>query len=325
MGRRQAKGRRSGMPLILAGAAGIAAAAAVLLLRGPGAPAGGAAALKELSRLQGTGAAAPAVSALTVSRTAEPDWTQIPIAAHALGTVENRRETNSLEAFLQSYREGQRMFEVDLQLTSDGRLAARHDWEQISYYNLEQAYAGVMDWETFRRTPICFFYTPLDISRLLFLLRVFPDCYLITDSKDTDEASVRNQMRVLAQAVEQTGDPALWDRIIIQIYREEMYNWVREEAPATQWIFTLYQIASPDYHRIGAFCRERDIPVVTMDFSRLSQENSSILHQYGCKLYLHTVNRLLDMKMTSWGADGYYSDYVTPEQLNKILSDSAAS
>ncbi len=280
---------------------------------------------QSLTADQAAGAVASAMTALAPRTDSHKHWTEIPIVAHALGTVDGRRETNSLEAFLQSYLEGQRVFEVDLQLTSDGKLVARHDWDQISYYNLEQKYVGVMDWDTFVNTPICFHYTPLDIQRLLTLMRVYPDCYLVTDSKDTGEADVRAQMQVLAQAVEETGDPSLWDRIIIQIYHQEMYGWVKEEVPAVNWIFTLYQIANPDYHEIGSFCQERDIPVVTMDFSRISQENSEILRQYGCKIYLHTVNRLLDMISTSWGADGYYSDYVTPEQWSAVLSDAGAA
>ena len=88
-------------------------------------------------------------------------WTELPIVAHALGTVEGRVETNSKDAFLESYEKGHRLFECDFQLTSDGKLVLRHDWEQISYYNLEQSFAGVMDWETFMQTPIAYYYTPL--------------------------------------------------------------------------------------------------------------------------------------------------------------------
>lgn len=285
---------------------------------------GGSAANGEWHCFSGAEGASGAISSAAISlshrKPTTTDWTEIPIVAHALGTVEGRRETNSREAFLESYAAGQRIFEVDLQLTSDGKLIARHDWDQMSYYNLEQAYVGVMDWETFINTPICFCYTPLDIDRILSLMRVFPDCYIVTDSKDTDEPSVRAQMRTLVQAVNQTGDPSLWDRIIIQIYHEEMYDWVKAEAPVTNWIFTLYQLANPDYEKIGAFCQERNIAAVTMNVSRISGENSAILHQYGRKIYLHTVNRLLDMKTIGTKADGYYSDYVTPRQLIGVLS-----
>jgi len=267
-----------------------------------------------------SGAVSPAADLFFRREAARADWTEIPVVAHALGTVEGRKETNSREAFLESYAAGQRVFEVDLQLTSDGKLIARHDWDQMSYYNLEQVYVGVMDWETFMATPICFCYTPLDIDGLLRLMRIFPDCYIVTDSKDTDEATVRAQTQALVQAVDRTGDPSLWDRVIIQIYHEEMYDWVKEEAPVTNWIFTLYQLANPDYEEIGAFCQERNIAVVTMNASRISSENSSVLRQYGRKIYLHTVNRLLEMKAIGSQADGYYSDYVTPRQLKDVLA-----
>ena len=247
-------------------------------------------------------------------------WTEYPVFAHALGTVQGRANTNSKDAFLESYQAGQRVFEVDLQLTSDGTLVARHDWEQISYYNLEQTYAGVMDHETFLSTPICFYYTTLDIQGLMELLIQHPDVYLVTDSKDTDEQSVRAQLRGLAQAVEATGRPELWNRIIVQIYHQEMYTWVKEETPVTNFIFTLYQIENPDYYQIGAFCQEQGIQVVTMAAERLTKERSDILHSYGCKVYLHTVNRLRQMLESSWGADGFYSDCVTPSQLEEVLA-----
>ncbi len=325
-GSRQAPRRRSGGGLLLM-TAGVVAGLLIFafaLTGGLNILTGGTAASEEKYYFSGaagaSGAVSPAADLFFRREAARADWTEIPVVAHALGTVEGRKETNSREAFLESYAAGQRVFEVDLQLTSDGKLIARHDWDQMSYYNLEQVYVGVMDWETFMATPICFCYTPLDIDGLLRLMRIFPDCYIVTDSKDTDEATVRAQTQALVQAVDRTGDPSLWDRVIIQIYHEEMYDWVKEEAPVTNWIFTLYQLANPDYEEIGAFCQERNIAVVTMNASRISSENSSVLRQYGRKIYLHTVNRLLEMKAIGSQADGYYSDYVTPRQLKDVLA-----
>lgn len=246
------------------------------------------------------------------------DWWNIPVIAHAMGTVDGRRNTNSLDAFLESYEAGQRVFEVDLQLTGDGHLVARHDWDQISYYNLEQLYAGVMDYETFQNTPICFFYTPLDIEGLVSLLRDYPDIYLVTDSKESDEETVRAQMGEIARAVREAEDETLWERIIVQIYHEEMYDWISQEAPITNWIFTLYQLGSPDYEEIGAFCRERDIPVVTVAAERLNGMISRTLRGCGCRVYVHTVNQLRAMLALSWGADGFYSDYVTPAEWKAV-------
>lgn len=247
-------------------------------------------------------------------------WTEIPIFAHAMGMVDGRVGTNCKEAFLESYARGQRVFEVDFQLTSDGVLVARHDWGDNANFNSEQSLEGVADWRTFMSTPICYYYEPLDIDGIMDLLQAYPDAYIVTDSKDTDEATVRAQIREIARAVDQAGDPALWNRIVVQIYHEEMFDWVRDEAPVKNWIFTLYQIGDPDYDEIGRFCRERGIPVVTMDATRLTAKNSRTLHSYGCLVYVHTVNRLSSMAASSWGADGYYSDCITPAQLMGVLS-----
>lgn len=87
-------------------------------------------------------------------------WTDCPVIAHALGVVDSRAGTNSKDAFLSSVRSGHQVLEVDLQLTGDGHLVARHDWDQDSYYTLEQTFAGVMDRQAFLNTPICYYYTP---------------------------------------------------------------------------------------------------------------------------------------------------------------------
>ena len=254
----------------------------------------------------------------------EKAWWMVPVFAHAMGTVDGRTETNSLDAFLQSYEAGQRVFEVDLQLTSDGHLVARHAWEQISYYNTEQQFAGVMDWETFRQTPVCFYYTPVDIEGIVSLMRAYPDVWFVTDSKDTGEDAVRAQTREIARSIREAGDPALWERIIVQLYHEDMYGWVSQEAPVSNWIFTLYQLTNPDYEKIGAFCREKNIPVVTLSTERLKAEHVEILHRYDRRVYVHTVNRLRAMQEMSWGADGFYSDYVTPGQLEAVLDGTNA-
>lgn len=249
------------------------------------------------------------------------EWSDIPIIAHAMGMVQGRTETNSKDAFLESYQAGQRVFEVDLQITSDGKLVARHDWDQNSYFVLEQIYAGKMNWKTFMETPICFYYTPLDIDGIISLMNEYPDVYFVTDSKDMDKKTVQTQLKLISTAINKSDNADLWDRLIVQIYHEEMYEWVISQVPVKNWIFTLYQIKNPDFHKLGAFCQERNISVVTMPRERVDASGKLILNSYGCKVYLHTVNRIRAMQeLYGWGADGYYSDYVTPVQFENALN-----
>ncbi len=242
------------------------------------------------------------------------------MVAHALGTVEGRTETNSKEAFTESYEAGQRVFEADFTLTSDGFLVVRHDFEQISYYNLEQVPGKnpVMDHETFMKSKIKYLYTHLDAAALCGLLASHPDAYLITDTKNADEKTVKRQFELLCEAIEKT-DPSLYERFIIQIYSEEMLGYVKSVHPFGNFIFTLYQLADPDYEQIALFCAENGIEVMTVSSERFSPSLAETFHSRGVKVYVHTVNRADSLAlMAGYGADGFYSDYITPSDYREI-------
>ncbi len=250
--------------------------------------------------------------------TLAPLWhLENPVVAHALGQIEGRYETNSREAFLHSYDQGIRVFEADFQLTSDGILVVRHDFEQISYYNLEQVVYNKdtsMTYDRYINEKINFKYTPLTGESLLQLLVEHPDAYLITDTKHTDSPTLTSQFTQLVQIAQKLGEPQVLDRIVVQIYNPEMYHQVGEIYPFDQWIYTLYQQENPDYHQVGQFCRENAIDVVTLSEERVSQERMDILDRYGLKVYAHTVNRLQKSNsLLEMGVDGVYSDVLTLE------------
>ena len=55
------------------------------------------------------------------------------LIAHALGGIGGKPYSNSLEAFIENYNKGIRIFEVDLSITSDGYVVCRHDWNTSLY------------------------------------------------------------------------------------------------------------------------------------------------------------------------------------------------
>ena len=251
----------------------------------------------------------------------EPAWYESSaIIAHAMGNIDGRSETNSKEALEQTYSRGQRVFEVDLILTSDGCLVARHDFADDSYYTLEQKKPEnpVMDLETFLSTPIMGLYTPITIADIAKFMADHNDVFIVTDTKFTDEETVRRQFELLCEAFEY--DSRL-DRVIVQTYNMDMYDVVHEIYPFKNYIFTVYQLAERDYNAIGKFCAERGIAVVTMPSSTADANVTALLHSYGLHLYVHTVNRITTMgTMLEYGlCDGFYSDYVTQPELELYL------
>lgn len=242
------------------------------------------------------------------------------VIAHALGSIDGRVETNSLEAFLSSYEKGVRVFEADFQITNDGVLVVRHDFEQDSYYRLEQT---VLDDDTsmsidrYVNEKINFKYTPLTASGLVELLNEYKDAYIVTDTKDFDSETTKKQFELLVEAIKEIDCPEILDRIIVQIYNMDMLYDVREVYDFDNWIFTLYQLQNPDFEQIGTFCENEGIEVVTMNQSIINRDISDILHSHNIKIYTHTVNRLLDLRHAKYvGAHGVYSDFLTPSDVD---------
>lgn len=251
------------------------------------------------------------------------EWYQnTRLIAHALGIVDNKAGTNSKEAFLQSYNSGFLVLEADFAVTRDGVLVVRHDFEQDSYYTLEQVVQNgdtSMDIERYRSEKICFRYTPLTAKDLLLLMADHDGIYIVTDTKDTDIPSVTRDFQLLVADANAIGRPDLLERFIVQIYNDEMLSVVKEVYPFQNWIYTLYQTKDPDYDRIADFCVQNGIDVVTMNYEVLTPERISAITSRGLSVFTHTVNSVLHLKKyVEMGVQGVYTDTIQPYELEYI-------
>ena len=241
------------------------------------------------------------------------------LIAHAFGEVDNKIETNSKEAFINAWENGFRVVEGDFTYTSDGVLVLRHDFEKDGSYarlDIPTNSDKVMDSQTFMNSPIIFEQTPLRAVDLLYLMAEYPDMYLVTDTKDTDKATVQKQFRDLVGIAKNIGHPEVLNRIIPQLYNKGMIDWIREIHPFENWIFTLYLYNNPDYDDIANYCTTKGIQTVTLHIDRATAANVGKLKAKGLKVYAHTTNRYLTMKnLLAVGVDGIYTDRIKPYEL----------
>jgi Sulfatase len=100
--------------------------------------------------------------------------------AHAGGSVNGDRYTNSLEALNYNYDRGFRLFELDILETSDAKFVAAHDW---NYWAGVTGFSGSLpvSEEQFLKQRILGKYTPLNMSRINEWFRKHPDAVLVTD------------------------------------------------------------------------------------------------------------------------------------------------
>lgn len=239
------------------------------------------------------------------------------IICHALGrTREGYHMTNSLEAFQYNYSRGQRVFEADIQITSDGVMVLRHDWNgdlgQAEAFGWTQEERGAVTARKFLDTPIYGMYTPLSLKDWFAIMESHPNIYMVTDTKYSPE--VEKQFRLFVDTALENGYEEVLSRVIVQIYYKEMYDEVTAVYPFENLLWTLYYIGYPDPGEILEFMEEKEIPVLVMPSSWWDGQKQNDLRDSGIKVYVHTVDDEEEARrrMTEEGISGVYTDDILP-------------
>lgn len=146
--------------------------------------------------------------------------------AHAGGRIDDCDYSNCVDAIYMNYEKGQRVFEIDFAVTSDNKLVGKHDWD---YVVQEEGVTGdVWDEQRFLNVPIFGRYEPLSFGILCGIREEKPDIWIVTDTKDVEEEAVRREFEIMVNTAHEVGKENVLDRIIVQIYNEEMYDIVHD-------------------------------------------------------------------------------------------------
>ena len=243
------------------------------------------------------------------------------LIAHALGATEEDIYTNSLEAFLRNWAAGFSVFEVDLQMSADGVPIAVHGWRQFANeQGVPYEEFSVPTLEAFRRLHIQGKYTPMSFEDIANLMVSRPDMRLVTDTKSEDLNEERKMFLALKEISERV-DPAILDRIIPQVYSNEMLDLALEIYPWKSIIYTMYLLpyrcTKTEAFRYGY---QRGVRVFTAPISALGSELESLTRLSGSKLFVHTVNdwKFYRKKRESGNLWGVYTDTLTPLLMDGV-------
>lgn len=252
-----------------------------------------------------------------VKASERPEWTSFRMIAHAMGGIGGVGYTNSYEAFVVNYEKGHRVFEADLILTGDEKLAARHDWmpymaEMFGQQLPEDRLGEALDLREFKNAKILDKYKPLSFRDIVKLMQQYPDVYLVTDTKETDSDLVSMQFRYIVETALEL-DPSVLNRIVPEIYTQDMYATVMDIYPFPNRLYSLYLSDEPAEETLR-FVRERQISTVAMpvERARMMPELVAMLRQEGVLVYVHTVNDANELQeMLELGVYGVYTDFLT--------------
>ncbi len=248
-------------------------------------------------------------------------WTEMvpPLVAHALGGINNNTYTNSLEAFLYNYEQGHRVFEVDFFITDPEKtLVAAHSdshWRrQISTNRFpikrDFTYSNFMNQKIYGK------YTTMDYRDIIGLMITYPDIFIITDSKFTDKDSVLLQFKQLIDYANEM-DPTVLNRLIPQIYSEEMLDWVMDLHPFGSVIFTVYQ-TDWTIQSVYDFFKKSHVKFITVPCEEVTQEMMDVWGELEIIVACHTCNDQEQARsLFEMGLDFIYTDFLKPGILSK--------
>ena len=233
--------------------------------------------------------------------------------AHALGGIDGYVYTNSFEAMEEAYGNGFRIFEADIQLV-DGEILLLHDLEKAA--DMCGFENGDFSSEDFLESDIYDRYTPMTWRDLMAFMAEHQDVYVVTDTKYDQQPYMSYVVSAMtAEAMEY--DPAILDRVIVQIYSQHMLDVVMDIYPFKSVIYTLY-LSPDDNERVKAFCAQSGVEAVTMQYSRFSEDFADALNAMGVYTLVHTINDAQQAKLLSEsGVSGIYTDFLTPADFTK--------
>lgn len=233
----------------------------------------------------------------TVKRSFFPKLSYI---VHAGGEINGRVGTNSKEAVENAYAAGCRVIELDMNFTSDGKVACIHHWSSEFSSGLTNSAPTL---KKFLNVKIYDRYTPMDMDAVAKFMRTHPTVILVTDVKDRNV----DALTLIAKDY-----PDLISRIVAQIYDYSEY------APVVKLgyqhiILTLYKMSWDDKintQRLASFAKNNKLTGLTFGESLCSRSNYiKELLGGGVPLYTHTVNdKNLQRTYLSWGLTGIYTD-----------------
>lgn len=253
-------------------------------------------------------------------------WVDLePYVAHAFGGILGDSYTNSYEAFLLNYQLGHRIFEVDFSITDDGKTVAAHDSEHWranavvqNSTNAKPSSASSADftYANFMSSLWQGKYHSVDLDLLFKILQEYPDIYIVTDTKFSDEENVRKQFTAFVEAAKAI-DIALLDHFIPQIYIPEMFDWIMDIHPWKSVIYTLYISPSWTPENVITFAKESGVKFITLWNSwlneKLTAEEIASWESAGLIIATHTVNDFETAEEAfARGATNVYTDCLLP-------------
>lgn len=251
--------------------------------------------------------------------------TENPVTAHALGGISDENGklytyTNSLEAFVKSYKAGIRCFECDVDYTSDKIPVLCHDWTSFSSMISQNVAGGGMVYSDFKKCLIYDAFHTLSLQDAIIAMDKFSDVYFDIDFGGKDPSIA---VKLIKENIEKSK--GLRERFIIEIYSFDDYKKIDDIYHFQNYLFTesLYNggkaLTDSQREEIIKFCIDKNIKVVAVYSGFLTEEIVKLYADFGISVvaYGGMANLTENFgELKKIGCAGIQSDFVVPNDWN---------
>ena len=236
--------------------------------------------------------------------------------SHAMGGIDGTVYSNCLEAFLENYREGYRLFEVDFRYTKDDKLVLWHKWDIPFCSKYKKNY--VPTYKQFMESKIYDRYTPLDLNVFLKLMADYPDARFVIDGKYDASSTLKKEYKKIVSTAKALGCPEVLDRMIVELYNNAMYDAVRKIYPFKEYMAILYKEypkgpSHAQFEKAAKFCQKNDIPTIALDIDWWDPWFTQAAGIYGLGVAYYTVNDArVAQQLLDEGVVAIFTDFLPP-------------
>lgn len=240
--------------------------------------------------------------------------------AHAMGGIEGNAYTNSKQAMTSSYNRGLRVFEADLSMSADNELILLHSFDRqgLSELGLPLSWANSKpSKKEFLSEKILGKYETLSLENVAEFMKEHKGVYLVVDLKINDIKSVEQAYRKLVDTFNKVDKQSL-NRVIPQIYYEEMYKPIMNIYDFKSMIFTTYRLEDLEVNKIVDFSYEHGIKIVAANRFKFSEDLTKKLVDRDISLYMYTYNdsNKVNSLRNSY-VSGFYTDFLPKEIISR--------
>lgn len=230
------------------------------------------------------------------------------IIAHASGGIDDYTYVNCVEAFVEHYEAGTRLFEIDFQFTSDDELVGVHYWSDLGEEYSSENRVTLAEYEALQLKGQ---YTGITLKNLVTMMdEQYPDVAIILDTKEADYVKFFNK---LVEDVSDINDNLLRN-FIPQLYDEEMFTELENIHQFDFYIYTLYKTAATNEEVYLFLAANERIIILTVSVTRILSMDADFINSVnalGRRIFVHTINSYEEMQTYhDLDVSGFYSDFI---------------